>query len=380
MDHLELRDLVKFASVKTLRPYAVDVFIRKYGYPSVHISNNDVNKSSDAVIFISDNDLALSVLKQFGSEILDLKITFDDGTDAVKQILSHASEYCDNLTKFYLQTFTKDAMEAIKKPFKTVSSAGFSGKFNRLSNDVLSLGEIFPIVHKLDLEWFELNNGTGTFLPHLKNLRVLVKPDQYIDTTEESIKSLILENRHVQNINFFHTTTSMINFLSKAQLNLKMIGIVTLKSDYMDDIHFDGLTMFRMGRLTSGDLGMISFPQLQHFTGISQFFPIKQFLRNSNSTNLKTLELAVFPIFSDDLAVIMENTPNLIQAKFICSNEIQVDILIRFLEECEYLHKLVISVVHFSEHKIDELKVRISMTRHWNVAKLYTDLSITRKL
>lgn len=386
---MELRDLVKFASVKSLRPFAVAAFRRRYKKPKLHISNDEQNVFVFRRIFLSDLDLALSMLQHFGSEILDLTITFDENRNGqLQQIMSHASEYCENLTKLNVRTIVEDALIDIKSSFKNVVEVQFEGKLDKIGNDVLSSAEMFPKVQKLHLNDFELIDGANAHLPHLKLVYIKFS-NEYTPTTDETIETLIAANPQIHGLHLDGTKTSLVQFVSENLPNLELLHMKNFLADYMYDIHFKSVKTFKIGKLIAGQLGQITFDRLEEFKCSPDDFPCIPFLRSINVTNLKKLsfftDLFSNLVSSDDLTGIMQTTPNLTEAEFNCGPNVAVDTIIQFLGECTQLEKLELYIGNsFLEKRIDELQARIAnetMAREWILEKTFSlGLVISRKL
>lgn len=383
LDHFDVADLVKFAAIPNLRYNAIDVFLRKHGGKSIHIDDNIDQLRFENSVYVSGLKLALSVLEHFGMVILNLKITFHetpDRIDEVKKVLDYVNKYCNNLESMYLRTFAEDALESLKTPFPKLADLSLSGKLNKLSNNPLGFSDIFPNVKNIIIQWLDLTDGTNAFFPHLEYLYV---QGIYGPNSEEAIKDLILENPRINSIFFESTKTSMIKFLADNRVNVEFLTIEELKSDYMYDIHFDSVKTLRIDRLSVGDLGVITCPQLKSFYCRLGQFPCVQFIANNNNTNLRRLSLNnIHTLSSDGLNMIMKNTPNLCQIDFSCGNEIDVDTLIQFMEESKYLRRLELYVDPFPQNKTNELKVRVeneTMAQEWSVKHEFEFVIIERK-
>lgn len=389
LDHLDLVDLVKFASIEPLRNYAVDVFHRRYKKPHLHISNDEENKRFYDRIFISNHDQALSMLKQFGSMISYVKLTFyNDSIGEVKEILSHVSEYCENLSRLSLRTSVEDALNDVKKPFKNVSDARFSGKLNKIGNDILSSDKMFPKVRRLHLDSFELNDGVNTFFPRLQ----LVYTEFPIDcpwSSEEAIGRLLASNPQMYGLTLINTKTSFLKFISQNLPRLERLRVENFVADYMYDIHFNQVNTFKITKLIGGEIGQFSFGHLEKFQCDPGNFPCIPFIQSTNSIHLRKLSLftGIFSYYvsSNDLTLIMENIPNLIEATFNCGERLDVDTIIQFLNECARLERLTLHVqLGFPKDRIDDLKTRISnetLAQQWTLEKTYLEgLLITRNV
>lgn len=374
LEQLDLIDLINVASInKVLSILAANVYKRKFAQKSVSFWEkfsitkkvHEDSRVGDERIIISDFNVAKLVLKHFGSHISTLAI--ESKNHQVKQIVSLANEFCENLTKFYLETSIENALENVKNPFERVVDVGFCGNFNKIGNSGLDLNAMFPKAHR----WFLGNlkniesNSLNVNIPFLDTLDL--KFSKQFNHFDKEIVNLITKNAQMKHIRLSDIDTSFIDFVSKLLPNLEILEILMIRSiDFTNEIHFNNVKVFTGSINKEGDLGRITFERLEELSCNSDDFPCFDFIReNSNLRKLSLLPPG--GISNEDLSLIGQTATNLREVSFSCDNYIEVNTILWVLEEFRFLKKLFLNVRNLSQIKVEEIQNKVN--NKWNLSR-----------
>lgn len=378
LEKLGFADLVNMLKADLLPFAVIEVFRHKFVKTEFIIKKSNQDQSPISMtyskgIVVNHHDLALFVLDHFGPFMSSLGfIEMVANTDSGRkrqwhEIVSLANEKCDTVTEVYLENMASDEIFAgIKKPFENVMKISLKGNFGKIGNDQFNLNKMFPNMSKLTLDEFKIpadDDSIDLYLPHLISLDVNFYHQFGIN--EESINNLILKNSQIRDIYLRSANSSFINFLSKQLPNLESLSILSmLFLDFTADIHFKSVKTFRFG-VFYGSHKQITFDKLEKFRCDSNKFPWMEFMtKHPTLTTVTLLNI----LTNDQIGLIPQAAPSLIEAAFITKDVFYVDSIVTFLDESKYLKRFHIFTRSFTVG-IDVHELISRTTGEWNVYK-----------
>lgn len=367
--------------MQSLQPYAADVFLRQYTNRTVVIKEpyrrSDLHTIliSGDIIHIFDYDVAVSVLKYFGTYIS--KLEFDylyDIKHQLKHMIRLANKHCDNLTYLYLGTHVEDAFEVIDRPFSNVIDLSLLGKFKRIGNESFTMNEMFPKLQNLTLNSFDDSVvDLDVHFPHLISLDIEFSSN---GPFYNEIKKLIKKNPQIRYLRLNYIYSSFIDFVSKNLENLESLNIPKIKwVDFTDEIHFKNVKKFEIdyvvGRLN------LTFEEIEEFhCDPSKFVNWLDFAEKHKKLKKLFLKGGGY-ITNEDLWILAENVHHLTEASFECNSFVELKNLVKFLENSKNLEKLHLSHYTCSKTRINALMNLIE--NDWTYVKDKQEYVIVRK-
>lgn len=355
LEKLDLISLLSVASVnKAYSSDAATVFRNKFSNLRFLIetprSNDDPFQADFQQIRIHDDEVAVLLLKRFGSEILNLEINYRsvDKTHEVEKFVGLVNQYCPNLIDFTVFSRSLLTFKEVKKPFTNVVASKLVAGNIRIQSDQFTLTKMFPNLHKIIL----FVNGkmddqvTSLQFPHLESLELIGEVDVEMINSNRQIRSLVLNS----------VKSSYIKYLSENMPNLESLNVKAIFVDYAGDIHFRNIKSFRMIMALQGQLGKITYENLEEYECCTDYLDCYSTIRDN--PNLKKLRFSTMNSIRDEqLALITRLLPKLEDVDFLCA-WVTLDAVIRFLEENKFLTKLHLDVHLIENLNINELKTR----------------------
>lgn len=269
LEELKLLDLINMG--ETNHEYSTltaDVFRRRFSKFNIALHESYMSYQESFIplidnrLIIYNYNVSLLLLEHFGTYITDLEISYYvDQQHKVKEFMSYASKYCDNLVHLNLLSRCDDALDGITKPFYNVINVTLDGRYKKMGNDLFNLSEMFPKMKHFSLAATEIgdHDSLNIAVPHVESFNV--RFNSFMQTPRyNEIKNFIMKNPQIRNLLLNAVNSSFIDFVSKNMPNLETLEIPKINEfDYEGDIHFKTVKKFTLGVLYQG--GNILFDQ-----------------------------------------------------------------------------------------------------------------------
>lgn len=313
------------------------------------------------------------ILRNFGNLITNLKILkpFKLSDSEAKKIYRNINIHCaDTLTHFHLKDQYHDVFAEFKRPFNAMETLYLEGYFTKVENANATFNMIFPSLRRLILESVNIHliNVSDQKMSQLEHFET----ENFGSFKTSSIKQLIENNPQIRSLSLKAVRPNLLQFVAE-----KLPRLQNLTLDYYveDSEHIDGsgLNFRHLKRLEMRGSNMpsnITFGELEELT----VYVTKQKITNlidlimDYRVSLRKLWLVVYLTNQEVLQIANANL-KLIELRFTCENDVEVQSIVKLIEVSTELRRLDI---HFfwgilMQSTFEELEKRFAYK--WTITK-----------
>lgn len=373
---MDLAELVNIGETNTeYSALATLIFKRNFGHKTIYIAaSRAVYDENDDDISIYDLDLAIKVIKRYGEHIVSLRFrNVNDRTNLMNHIIGDSSMYCKNLQRISIRSDRQTSLNNIQKPFNKVNCATFSGEFFKIGNDQFNLTEMFPQIKRLHFANLRVSNSAtmdSHIIPNLKCMHL----DMYMGPYADIYMNMIKLNPQIREITLLMAPLRFIHFVNQHVPNLKELVLynpLLMNHNDNQEIYFKNVHKFRLGYNTNNiqNLGGFRFKRLTELICDPSYFSgWLNFIAMNPSLEKLQLKISSENEITDEELLMMSNlVPNLVEASFDCNTSVKVESLVQFLEDNKHLKLWKFSYDRLSQTKIDQIIERIN--HKWEISR-----------
>lgn len=340
----------------------------------------DVAVVSDHV-YIYDFDLALDILKYFGSFIQKLSIKHHIESARKWEILSTSiNKFCtESLIQVDLGAVNQNSLQKFTAAFENVKDFTVQVANNEINTR--KLNETFPRLQRFSIKM--TSNADYSFidceLPHLEHVffsTVTVDSDWYsrymanqpidLRSNEAAIKKLLQKNPQIRSIDLNNFSIGFIRNLKQLMPNLKSLALSSLDL-HEEIIHFEKVTEFSLKKVVPFSPAQITFANLQTlrmFYNDNYFARWREFIRaNKNVTRLE-IDIDNINLPTTQLAVLTAELPHLIEMTLKNAFIVTVEAIIQLARDNVQLETFT-----YICSETNESALRESLQDEWKISK-----------
>lgn len=290
----DLPNLFSVAEVSKAYSYnVVDVFRRKhlknktvkfdnaFSIYSDRVDNAPIDEKSiritDDEIIITNNGVALKVLMHFGHVIKKLKFQCNyvskDYLPSIAQMVKYINTHSsDSLIELDIVSYVDNFFATIFKPFASVESVSFRGKFKSFdSHPTLRFEQIFPAMRNLSFYYIEIPDGSviDRSFVNLKNV-LIHSTNESNRFREEHAEALVRKNPQINSIGIDRATRSLLKFISQHLSNLYVLSITNYYNEPTDDVS-SPIVFENVKNFTIISRHLLGVPENIHFPSLIEF-------------------------------------------------------------------------------------------------------------
>lgn len=377
LEQLNFKTLINMAEVN--EPFAIlaaGVFKRKFTDKTIEMQSLSLNDGGIGInenknyIYIGNLNKAQQVFKYFGHYISKLTIAYGKNQEnSLRKLFPLVLRYSDALTEFTINTRDETILDGITRPFHNVENLSISGNYKKLGSNTLNLKEMFPKMHRLRIEYIEVDDQTFLDLeyPNLEHLSFKFVNDGRL--TEISIGKFIKKNPQIRSVQFAIVSMRFLKTLSETLPNLEhlQVFLVGHTEHAVDHVRFPNVKHLKLESTRGSFPSSLTFDQLQHFEfsndNPDEWLPIIE--RNLNLSKL-TIAESVFK--TELLQLAGMRLPYLTEVQMICGSDVESDDIATFLQVSDALKMLKLEC-YFGK-SLDEL--RNEFTSGWHIEQSHS--------
>lgn len=260
LDKVNLLKLVEIANIngKCVKTAAL-VFQRKFASKLIIFMVGDSNSmtgddiNNDNIERIFDSQLAINTINQFGHLISKLSLHFsyngygvcpDDELKQNRQLFNSINKYCRNsLTQIVIQYSGcyNEIFNELIGPFDKVKSVAINLFSAHVINDTHRLGETFPNVEHLNLDFGQFTNANifNSAFPKLHELGIAT--GFFYEMNEPVFAEMLQKNPQISYLSLVQPTHKSLENINKYLPNLEELHIVMQNVSNSHEIFFSSV-------------------------------------------------------------------------------------------------------------------------------------------
>lgn len=292
---------------------------------------------------------------------LYIKNTFRLPEKSAQKMYHLINNYCsESLVALHISNQYNDIFARLWKPFETVYALSLDGSFKDFGNSHFTFTELFPAIKILDLG--SSNIGAMDFSnERLSNLEHLLADNQDYLTTQ-TLERIIINHPQMQCLTLKSVKSELLQLASELQ-QLKELVLINY-----DDINIGNVSLHFQHLKSFTVKGYIdTMPSKFTFGNISE---IEVIALTKNTTSLVEMVLKyamtlqhlhlIVDLNNSEILQLANGLLNVVEMKLKCTDDIQIETIIKLIENGKYLLKLDLDfeTKNFSHLVINALKQR----------------------
>lgn len=383
IEKLDLPELINVAATnRYFRTLSFDVFSRKYAKLSIvfrrsvlaNVENFQIGPSKE--VRIEDYNLMFKILNNFGNLMVTLKIEYlNFGSKRISVLNHYINNRCsDSIIHLELRNYPyNNVLDVIQMPFKNAESVSFG--FERITNSVMTLDEMFPKMRRLDLNNVRIVDASfiERRFNQLEDFSLSFVTSEGLD--QEGIKNVIKANPQIRSLQLAHSSENLLKFISEnlPQLEELQLSLIKWNTNMEGDmIHFKKVKKFLV-RTTKNSPRKLIFDNLQELVlDCSDQISIEWMNFVVNNRNLTKIETLYGSLNDWQLNMFGENLTNLKEATIICGSNVQIETISKFIKNNLKLEILKLSrsiIPRFGQ--LRENSLRRKFEGEWNIRNMF---------
>lgn len=390
LETLDFNSLVNLAGANRASSYlTTDVYRRTFASKQIKIEGPFVDRETPAVesndlIRIYSFKVVTRLVHNFGSYITKLIIdAVGMKKNQVLEVIALVNRHCDALIELKIVNLDEEVFpSADQQPFSSVKVFSLHSSLMNPVEQRLAMNKMFPKLENLTLQNMKIidrQNILQTF-PNLKHFSVsLMHLEGFV---EQDLVQMISLNPQIYSLSISGVSMKLLMFLSEYSPNLRCLSLhwILQNSPYQTHIQFKNVRQLDVKASQDYFSRIVTFDGLEEFN-LECFFYVGDiwlsFIRRHAS--IKKLVISNGQLSENQLRDLIGNIPNLVEATITIARDVDLQLMIQFLNQNPKMQKLDLSF-----RGIDEIDVskafENTIQRNWNVLNTAFGWILHRKI